>query len=96
MENIIGRILADGMGSVIDRRSDPLLIQDEEYNRLVHELSIWEDKFLELELPKEVKKTIDEYVRIHALIDGRASDFAYMAGVRDAIGFLLQTGLLNK
>lgn len=72
------------------------LFAHEEYKCLVHELSIWEDKFLELELPNDIKKTIDEYVRIHALIDGRARDFAYMAGVRDAIGFLLQTGLLNK
>lgn len=96
MEDLISKVLDFGMGNVIDKSRDPLLVQDEIYKQDCKDLSELDDRYKELDLTAEQRMIIDDYMACLSSANCRACDVTYMAGIRDAILFLNQVGLLKN
>ena len=96
MEDIISKIIASGLGNVIDKRRDPLLLADEIYRKDCSDLAELEDRYSALDLTKESRMLIDDYIACSDTAHGRANDLCYIAGIRDAILFLSQVGLIQN
>lgn len=96
MEDVIGKVLEAGMGGVIDKLRDPMLLQDEDYKKLSNDQADKEEAYMALALSEKQKEVVDDYMMSIQRTMIRATDVSYVAGVRDAIAFLLQTGLLKN
>lgn len=96
MEELIEKIIDSGIGGVIDRRTDSLLLNDIEYQRDCKDLDELEGKYMKLRLDKDTKMIIDDYIACLDSANCRANDIYYMAGIRDAILFFHRTGLIKE
>lgn len=96
MEDLISKVLEAGMGNVIDKRRDLLLLADEVYQQDCADLDELEERYMHLDLPEESKMIIEDYMACSDTAHCRANDLCYMAGIRDAILFLNQVGLLKN
>ena len=96
MEDLIGKVLEFGIGNVIDKSRDPLLMNDEIYKQDCEDLAELENRYNALNLDKHDKMIIDDYMACFSSMNTRACDITYMAGIRDAILFLNQVGLLKS
>lgn len=96
MEELIEKIMDSGIGSVIDKRTDLLLLNDEEYQQDCKDLDELERRYMQLELSGNVKMVIDDYVACLDTASCRANEIYYLAGIRDALLFLNKTGLINS
>lgn len=95
MENIIKQIIDMGMGNVMDKRRDPLILADEIYQQDTKDQRELEDRYDMLALTTEQRRIIDDYIACIFSTNCRVSDISYMVGIRDAILFLNQVGLLK-
>lgn len=95
MEDLISKVLDFGMGNVIDKSRDPLLVNDEVYKQDCKDLSELDDRYKALDLTSEQRMVIDDYMACLSSANCRACDVTYFAGVRDTLEFLVQAGLLK-
>lgn len=96
MDDLIKKILEEGMGSVIDKRANSLLLSDEEYQKNCRELDNLERKYMKLDLSKNAEMIVDNYITCLDTVNSRANELYYMAGIRDAVLFLTKIGLINE
>lgn len=90
------RISEAGIGNVIDKRTDPLLLHDDEYQQDCSDLDELEKRYMELELSPKSKMIIEDYLACLDTTNCRANEIYYMAGIRDAILFLNKTGMIKR
>lgn len=95
MEDIIKQLIDAGMGNVMDKRIDPLVMSDTIYQQDCKDLSELEDRVDQLELTKEQRMVIDDYVACMMSTNCRVCDISYIAGIRDSVLLLNQMGLLK-
>lgn len=96
MEDLIDKISEAGIGNVIDKRTDPLLLHDDEYQQDCSDLDELEKRYMELELSPKSKMIIEDYLACLDTTNCRANEIYYMAGIRDAILFLNKTGMIKR
>lgn len=96
MEELIEKIIDSRIGDVIDKRTDPLLLEDEEYQQDCTDLDNLETRYMKLDLPISLKRIIDDYIACLDTANCRANDIYYMAGIRDAILFFNKAGLIKE
>lgn len=96
MENLINKVLEFGMGGVIDKSRDPLLVNDEVYKQDCADLADLEERYEALDLDKHDRMIINDYIACMNSSMCRANDISYFAGVRDTLSFLIQAGLLKQ
>ena len=96
MEELVEKIIDSGIGGVIDKRTDALLLNDIEYQRDCKDLDELEEKYMKLRLDKATKMIIDDYIACLDSATCRANDIYYMAGMRDAILFFNKAGLIKE
>lgn len=96
MNDLMKKIVDTGIGSMIDKRTDPLLREDEEYQKDSKSLNELEERYMKLGLSKDSKMVIDDYIACLDSSNCRANEIYYMAGIRDAILFLKKTGLIKE
>ena len=95
MEDIIKQIIEAGMGTVMDKRVDPLVLADTIYQQDCKDLRELEDRYDMLEITEEQRRIIDDYVACIMSTNCRVCDISYMAGIRDTVLLLNQMGLLK-
>lgn len=96
MNDLMKKIVDTGIGSMIDKRTDPLLREDEEYQKDCKSLDELEERYMKLGLSKDSKMIIDDYIACLDSSNCRANEIYYMAGIRDAILFFNRTGLIKE
>lgn len=62
MEDLISKVLEFGMGEVIDKSRDPLLVNDEVYKQDCADLADLEERYEALELDKHDRMIINDYI----------------------------------
>lgn len=96
MNDLMKKIVDTGIGSMIDKRTDPLLCEDEEYQNDCKSLDELEERYMKLGLSKDSKMIIDDYIACLDSSNCRANEIYYIAGIRDAILFFNRTGLIKE
>lgn len=96
MEDLITKISDFGVGNLIDKRSDSLLLQDEEYQKDCMNFDEFEKEYMRLNLPDDAKQVIENYINALEATNCRANEIYYMAGIRDTILFFNKAGLIKS
>lgn len=96
MKDLMEKIIDTGIGSMIDKRTDPLLREDEEYKQDCTDLDDLEARYMKLDLPISLKRIIDDYIACLDTANCRANEIYYMAGIRDAILFFNKARLIKE
>lgn len=95
MEDLISKLIDTGIGNFIDRSRDPLILQDEIYLKDSKDLDELEERYSNLNLTKEQRIIVNDYIACGESVRARINDLSYIAGVRDAVLLLNQMGLIN-
>ena len=95
MNKLIEELIKKGMGNFMDRSRDALAWADETYlndRRDEHEL---ERQYENLDLTKEQRKLINDYVACTLSSNQRYADTSYMCGIKDTVSLLVSLGLIK-
>lgn len=95
MNNLMKKIVDTGIGSIINKRTDPLFLEDDEYQQDCKDLDDLEARYMKLELSISLRRIIDDYIACFDTANCRAHEIYYTAGVRDAILFFYRNGLIK-
>lgn len=95
MEDLISKLIDRGLGNIIDKSRDPLILQDEVYLKDSQDLNELEERYTKLELSKEQRMIVNDYIACGESVRARINDLSYMAGMRDAVLLLNQMGLIK-
>lgn len=95
MEDLISKLIDRGLGNIIDKSRDPLILQDEVYLKDSQDLNKLEERYTNLELSKEQRMIVNDYIACGESVRARINDLSYMAGMRDAVLLLNQMGLIK-
>ena len=95
MEDLISKLIDRGLGNIIDKSRDPLILQDEIYLKDSHDLSELEERYENLALSKEQRMIMNDYIACGESVRARINDLSYIAGVRDTVLLLNQMGLIK-
>lgn len=95
MEDLISKLIDRGLGNIIDKSRDPLILQDEVYLKDSQDLNELEERYTNLELSKEQRMIVNDYIACGESVRARINDLSYMAGMRDAVLLLNQMGLIK-
>ena len=96
MESLISKLIERGLGNIMDKSRDPLILSDEVYLQDSKALSELEDRYEALDLDKHERMIIDDYFACAESVRSRINDLSYIAGIRDAVLFLNELGLIKK
>lgn len=96
MDKFNEKILKRGLGNIIDRNMDKLVRTDKTFIRRDKEEGKQEGKYLALDLSREERNVINDYIECVRTTNARRIELAYIAGMRDTIKFLNGLGLLKK
>lgn len=96
MEDLISKLIDRGLGNIIDKSRDPLILQDEVYLKDSQDLNELEERYTNLELSKEQRMIVNDYIACGESVRARINDLSYMAGMRDAVLLLNQMGLIKE
>lgn len=96
MEDLISKLIDRGLGNIIDKSRDPLILQDEVYLKDSQDLNELEERYTKLELSKEQRMIVNDYIACGESVRARINDLSYMAGMRDAVLLLNQMGLIKE
>ena len=96
MESLISKLIERGLGNIMDKSRDPLILKDEIYLQDSKDLSELEDRYMALELSTHDKMIIDDYFACAESVRARINDLSYIAGIRDTVLFLNEMGLIGK
>ena len=95
MNKLIEDLIKKGMGNFMDRSRDALAWADETYlndRRDEHEL---ERQYENLDLTKEQRKLINDYIACTLSSNQRYADISYMCGIKDTVSMLVSLGLIK-
>ncbi len=95
MNKLIEELIKKGMGNFMDRSRDALAWADETYlndRRDEHEL---ERQYGNLDLTKEQRKLINDYIACTLSSNQRYADISYMCGIKDTVSILVSLGLIK-
>ena len=95
MNKLIEELIKKGMGNFMDRSRDALAWADETYlndRRDEHEL---ERQYENLDLTKEQRKRINDYIACTLSSNQRYADISYMCGIKDTVSLLVSLGLIK-
>ena len=95
MEDLISKLIDRGLGNIIDKSRDLLILQDEVYLKDSQDLNELEERYTNLELSKEQRMIVNDYIACGESVHARINDLSYMAGMRDAVLLLNQMGLIK-
>lgn len=95
MSQTINKTFEIGLSTFMNKSREELVKRDSAYREKEKELAKLEKTYLSLELPEQTREIIDEYIIQIEDLESKYADISYMAGMRDAIVFLGNMGLLK-
>lgn len=96
MEKLLNRLLHKGLRGFMDERRQELALEDEVYQKDSMDEEELEQQYMELDLPKDQRLLINDYIACMKTADTRYSNISYIAGVKDAVEMFVQLGLLKE
>ena len=95
MRKYINELIDIGMGNVIDMSIDRIILEDEVYCTHMKNAKSIQETFDELELTKEQKDKIEDYISYIMAANERACNLTYLIGARNTIQFLGEVNALK-
>ena len=95
MNKLIQDLIEKGMGNFMDRSRDALAWADEIYLNDIKDENELEQRYKSLDLTKEQKIIINDYVACTSTVDRRYADISYMCGIKDTVIILVSLGLIK-
>ena len=95
MKNYINELLEIGMGSVIDRSADRVIMEDETYKKDIKDSEEIYNKFIDL-LTTEQKTIFEDYIACTMSANERACNLSYLVGARNTIQFLSEVNAIKN
>ena len=96
VELLTREILNQTIGEAIDNTRNKLCAADEIYQQDEKDLEELSRRYLELNIPKQDRRLINDYIACLQTVDGRYADISYIAGMEDAIFVLKQLDLIKS
>ena len=96
MEKLLNRLIHKGLRGFMDERRQELALEDEVYLRDSADEEELEQRYIKLNLPKEQRLLINDYIACMKTAGSRYSDISYIAGVKDSVEMFVQLGLLKE
>ena len=95
MNKLIEDLIKKGMGNFMDRSRDALAWADKIYLNDRRDEKELEKRYENLDLTKEQKKVINDYVACTLSSNQRYADISYMCGIKDTVSLLVSPGLIK-
>ncbi len=95
MNKLIEDLIKKGMGNFMDRSRDALAWADETYLNDRRDEKELERRYANLDLTKEQKKVMNDYVACTLSSNQRYADISYMCGIKDTVSMLVSLGLIK-
>lgn len=95
MNKLIEDLIKKGMGNFMDRSRDALAWADETYLNDRRDEKELERRYENLDLTKEQKKVINDYVACTLSSNQRYADISYMCGIKDTVSMLVSLKLIK-
>ena len=95
MNKLIEELTQKGMGNFMDRSRDALAWADEIYLNDIKDENELEQRCKSLDLTKEQKIIINDYVACTSTVNHRYADISYMCVIKDTVSMLVSLGLIK-
>ena len=95
MNKLIEDLIKKGMGNFMDRSRDALAWADETYLNDRRDEKELERRYENLDLTKEQKKVMNDYVACTLSSNQRYADISYMCGIKDTVSMFVSLGLIK-
>lgn len=95
MNKLIQDLIQKGMGNFMDRSRDALAYSDEIYLNDIKDENELEQRYKSLDLTREQKIVINDYMACASTVNHRYADISYMCGIRDTVSMLVSLGLIK-
>ena len=95
MKKLIGELIKKGMGNFMDKSRDALAETDEIYLNDCEDANELEQRYENLDLTKEQRTLINDYVACTLTVNHRYADISYMCGIKDTVSMLVSLGLIK-
>lgn len=96
MEKLLNRLVHKGLRGFMDESRQGLALEDEAYLKDGADEKELEQRYLELNLSKEQRLLINDYIACVKTVGSRYSNISYIAGVKDTVEMFVQLGLLKE
>lgn len=95
MNKLIEDLIKKGMGNFMDRSRDALSQADKVYLNDRNDEKELEQRYESLDLTKEQRTVINDYVACTSTVNHRYADISYMCGIKDTVSMLVSLGLIK-
>lgn len=96
MNKLIEDLITKGMGRLMDESRDEMAQTDEIYKADRQAENELEKCYESLELTREQRIIINDYIACVSTVNHRYSDIAYMAGIKNTVELLVSLGLIKE
>lgn len=95
MNKLIEDLIEKGMGRLLDESRDEMAQADEVYLSDRKDEDELEKRYESLDLTREQKIIINDYIACASTVNHRFADISYMCGVKHAVGLLASLGVIK-
>lgn len=95
MEKLFEKLLDMGMEQFSDGTREELVLSDADYLKDIEDEKMLERRYEELDLSKNLRMFLNDYISCMRTADGRYSDISYAAGIKDTIRMFVYLDLLK-
>ena len=96
MDKLLEILYKRGVGDLIDISRNKLMLKDTVYQNDLKDLLELEERYEQLDLSRDHRIMINDYLACMQTVQARACDLSYMAGLKDAISLFHSLDLINE
>ncbi len=95
MNKLIEELINKGMGQLMDESRDELAQADKIYQNDRKDEGKLEQRYENLDLSREQRMLINDYIACISTVNHRYADISYMAGIKDTVSMFVSLGLIK-
>ena len=95
MNELIEKLISMGMGRLMDESRDEMAMADKTYKADREAENELEQRYESLDLTREQRIIINDYIACTSTVNHRYSDIAYMAGIKNTVTMFASLGLIK-
>lgn len=95
MNELIEKLISMGMGRLMDESRDEMAMADKTYKADREAENELEQRYESLDLTREQRIIINDYIACTSTVNHRYSDIAYMCGIKNTVEILVSLGLIK-
>ena len=93
MNELIEKLISMGMGRLMDESRDEMAMADKTYKADREAENELEQRYESLDLTREQRIIINDYIACTSTVNHRYSDIAYMCGIKNTVEMLVSLGI---